>query len=112
MYSIRKSITPSADSRNHCNEYQYIKARIELLELLAEADEDVTNGRVSPIQDTFNNLRTMLKGRYNETQNLRADTADIGENLLHVLLQLVANRLQRGTKKAPEYGTFPDFQTE
>ena len=83
-----------------------MKSGIELLELLAEADEDVTNGRVSPIQDTFNNLRTMLKGRYNEIQNLRADTADIGENLLHVLLhvllQLVANPLQRGTKKAPE----------
>lgn len=47
---------------------------------------------------------------------VRTDTADIGENLLHVLLhvllQLVANRLQQGTKKAPEYGTFPDFQTE
>ena len=43
---------------------------------------------------------------------VRTDTADIGENLLHVLLQLVANPLQRGTKKAPEYGTFPDFQTE
>ena len=40
----------------------------------------------------------------------------IGENLLHVLLhvllQLAANSLQQGTKKAPEYGTFPDFQTE
>ena len=36
---------------------------IELLELLAEADEDVAYGRVSPIQDTFNDLRAMLKGK-------------------------------------------------
>ena len=40
-----------------------MKSGIKLLEWLAEADEDVTNGRVSPIQDTFNNLRAMLKGR-------------------------------------------------
>ena len=38
-----------------------MKSGIKLLELLAEADEDITNGRASPIQDTFNNLRTMLK---------------------------------------------------
>lgn len=40
-----------------------MKSGIKLLELLVEADEDVTNGRASPIQDTFNNLRTMLKGK-------------------------------------------------
>ena len=90
MYSIRESIRPSADLRNHYNdiskqcresnvaviitvngrgdtvslsydEYQNIKARIELLELLAEADEDVANNRVAPIQDTFDDLRAMLK---------------------------------------------------
>ena len=32
-------------------------------ELLEEADEDVANGRVSPIQDTFHDLRAMLKGK-------------------------------------------------
>ena len=45
------------------DEYKSMKSRIELLELLAEADEDVANGRVSPIQDTFNDLRVMLKGK-------------------------------------------------
>ena len=45
------------------DEYKSMKSRIELLELLAEADEDVANGRVSPIQDTFNDLRAMLKGK-------------------------------------------------
>lgn len=43
------------------DEYKSMKSRIELLELLAEADEDVAYGRVSPIQDTFNDLRAMLK---------------------------------------------------
>ena len=38
-----------------------MKARLELLEILAEADEDVRNGRVAPVQDTFDDLRTMLK---------------------------------------------------
>ena len=90
MFSIRESIRPSADLRNHygeiskrCreeneaviitvngrgdtvslsyDEYQNMKSRIELLELLAEADEDVTNGRVAPINETFDELRTMLK---------------------------------------------------
>lgn len=38
-----------------------MKARIELLEILAEAEEDVRNGRVAPISDTFNDLRTVLQ---------------------------------------------------
>ena len=92
MYHIRESIRPSADLRNHYNEiskqyreekeaviitvngrgdtvslsydeYKNMKSRIELLKLLAEADEDVLNGRVSPIQDIFNDLRAMLKGK-------------------------------------------------
>ena len=45
------------------DEYKSMKSRIELLELLAEADEDVAYERVSPIQDTFNDLRAMLKGK-------------------------------------------------
>ena len=81
MYHIRESIRSSADLRNHYNEiskqcreeneaviitvngrgdtvslsydeYKSMKSRIELLELLAEADEDVAYERVSPIQDT------------------------------------------------------------
>ena len=38
-----------------------MKARLELLEILAEADEDVRNDRVAPVQDTFDDLRAMLK---------------------------------------------------
>lgn len=92
MYTIRESIRPSADLRNHYNEiskqcreekeaviitvngrgdtvsisydeYQTLKSRIELLELLAEADEDIANGRVAPIKETFSDLRAMLKGK-------------------------------------------------
>ena len=90
MYAFKETIRPSADLRNHYNEiskqchennqavvitvngrgdtvslsyeeYQRMKARIELLEILAEADEDVANGRVEPIQNTFDDLRKMLK---------------------------------------------------
>ena len=91
MLSIQESIRPSADLRNHYNEiskqcredkeaviitvhgkgdtvslsfeeYQTMKARIELLETLAEAEDDVKNGRVAPISETFDDLRMLLKG--------------------------------------------------
>ena len=90
MLSIQESIRPSADLRNHYNEiskqckenkeaviitvngrgdtvslsyeeYQNMKARIELLEVLAEAEDDVKNGRVAPISDTFDDLRKMFQ---------------------------------------------------
>ena len=90
MYALQETIRPSADLRNHYNEvskqcrenneaviitvngrgdtvsisyeeYKRLKARIELLEILAEADEDVKYGRVAPIKDTFDDLRSMLK---------------------------------------------------
>lgn len=32
----------------------------ELLELLEKSEEDVRNGRVAPIEDTFEELREML----------------------------------------------------
>ena len=38
-----------------------MKARIELLEVLAEAEDDVRNGRVAPIDETFADLRAMLQ---------------------------------------------------
>ena len=89
MLSIQESIRPSADLRNHYNEiskqckenkeaviitvngrgdtvslsyeeYKNMKARIELLEVLAEAEDDVKNGRVAPISDTFDDLRKMF----------------------------------------------------
>ena len=90
MYSLQETIRPSADLRNQYSEvsrqcrenneaviitvngrgdtvslgyeeYKRMKARIELLEILAEADEDVRCGRVAPIKDTFDDLRELLK---------------------------------------------------
>ena len=92
MLSNKESIRPSADLRNHYSEisrqcredreaviitvngrgdtvslsydeYQNMKARIELLEILADAEDDVKNGRTAPITDTFDDLRkTLLEG--------------------------------------------------
>ena len=90
MLSLQETIRPSADLRNHYNdiskqckekkeaviitvngrgdtvslsyeEYKNMKARIELLEVLAEAEDDVRNERVAPITDTFDDLRAMLQ---------------------------------------------------
>ena len=89
MMMFRETIRPSADLRNHYNdisrqcrenreaviitvngrgdtvsvsyeEYQRLKARIELLEILAESDEDVRFGRVAPVQETFDDIRKSL----------------------------------------------------
>ncbi|MEI3526275.1 MAG: hypothetical protein V8Q27_09235 [Eubacteriales bacterium] len=38
-----------------------MKARIELLEILAEAEDDVQNSRTAPITDTFDDLRAILQ---------------------------------------------------
>ena len=46
-------------------EYRRMKARIELLEVLAEAEEDVNAGRVAPMENTFADLRDILKGKQN-----------------------------------------------
>lgn len=90
MFLLQETIRPSADIRNHYNEiskqckenkeaviitvngrgdtvtlayeeYKNMKSRIELLEILAEAENDVKNGRVSPISETFADLRAMLQ---------------------------------------------------
>ena len=90
MLALQETIRPSADLRNHYNEiskqckenneaviitvngrgdtvsmsyddYKNMKSRIELLEILAEADDDVRNERIAPIEDTFDNLRNILK---------------------------------------------------
>ena len=90
MLSIKETIRPSADLRNHYNEiskqcredkeaviitvngrgdtvslsyeeYNNMKSRIELLEILAEAEGDVKNGRVAPMSETFDDLRAMLR---------------------------------------------------
>ncbi len=91
MLPIQETIRPLADLRNHYQEisklcrdnreaviitvngrgdtvslsyeeYKRMKARIELLELLAESEEDVKYGRVAPAEDTFADLRSLLKG--------------------------------------------------
>lgn len=91
MYAFQESIRPSADLRNHYSdisklcreekeaviitvngrgdtvslsyeEYKRLKARMELLEILAESEEDVRNGRVAPISNTFDDLRKTLEG--------------------------------------------------
>ena len=90
MLALQETIRPSADLRNHYSEiskqckenneaiiftvngrgdtvtiayeeYKRMKSRLELLETLSEAEEDVQNGRIAPIEDTFNNLRSILK---------------------------------------------------
>ena len=89
MLTMQETIRPSADLRNHYNEiskqchednkaviitvngrgdtvslsyeeYNRMKSRLELLEILAESEEDVRSGRVAPIKDTFDDLRVIL----------------------------------------------------
>ena len=89
MFSYQEKIRPSADLRNHYSEiskqcreeneaviitingrgdtvslsyeeYKRMKSRIELLEILTEAEDDVKNGRVAPVRETFDDLRQML----------------------------------------------------
>ena len=91
MLSLQETIRPSADLRNHYHEiskqcregneaviitvngrgdtvslgyeeYKRMKARIELLEILEEASDDVRNGRIAPIEETFDDLRMQLQG--------------------------------------------------
>ena len=94
MLNLQESIRPSADLRNHYSEisklcregkeaviitvngrgdtvslsyeyYRKLKARLELLELLAEAENDAATERTAPMEETFNDLRSMLKeGRF------------------------------------------------
>ena len=92
MSSLAETIRPSADLRGRYSEisrqcredrkaviitvngrgdtvslgyeqYQQMKAQIELLELLGEAEEDVRNGRVAPMQESFDSLRAELLSR-------------------------------------------------
>lgn len=89
MSAIQETIRPSSDLRNHYNEisrqcreereaviitvngrgdtvslsyeeYKRMKARIELLEILTEAENDVQNGKTAPLKDTFEDLRSVL----------------------------------------------------
>ncbi len=85
-------IRPSSDLRNHYNEistqcresknaviitvngrgdtvvlglqqYNQMKSELELLRTLAEAEDDVKNGRLAPVQDSFDQLRASLLDR-------------------------------------------------
>ncbi len=44
-------------------EFENMKAELELLRSLAEAEDDVANGRVSTIGNTFNDIRNNLNAR-------------------------------------------------
>lgn len=44
-------------------EYKKMKARVELLEILTEAEDDVRNGRLAPVSETFDDLRKLLQER-------------------------------------------------
>ena len=91
-----ETIRPSSDLRNHyneiskqCNEerthviitvngrgdtavlglqdYYQMKSELELLRTLAEAENDVKNGRVAPMQDTFDDIRqSLLRRQFDE----------------------------------------------
>ena len=87
-------IRPSADLRNHYNEiskqcreertpviitvngrgdtavlglqdYYQMKSELELLRNLAEAEDDIREGRVAPMQKTFDDIRAALMTRKN-----------------------------------------------
>lgn len=91
---MKPEIRPSSDLRNHYSEiskqcresreaviitvngrgdtavlglqdYYQMKSELELLRTLAEAENDVENGRLAPIQDSFNDLRASLLERMN-----------------------------------------------
>ncbi len=47
-------------------EYYQMKSELELLRTLAEAEEDVVNGRVAPIKNTFDDIRKYLIERKND----------------------------------------------
>ena len=44
-------------------QYGKMKAEIELLKMLAEAEDDVNNGRTAPIKETFDDVRKNLLAR-------------------------------------------------
>lgn len=46
-------------------DYYQMQAELELLRTLADAEEDVKQGRVSPVKKTFDDLRSELSARKN-----------------------------------------------
>jgi len=92
---MEANIRPSADLRNHYNEiskqcketrdaviitvngrgdtavlglrdYYQMKAELELLRVLADAEDDVENDRIGSMQDSFDDLRVSLRKRKTE----------------------------------------------
>ena len=45
----------------HMKNIKNMNVRIELLEIMAEAEDDVRNVRVTPASETFGDLRKMLQ---------------------------------------------------
>lgn len=89
---MEENIMPSSELRNHYNEiakqcketreaviitvngrgdtavlglqdYKQMRAELELLKTLADAEEDVANGRISSMQNSFDDLRQSLMKR-------------------------------------------------
>lgn len=58
MLTLQETIRPSSLTYE---EYKRMKARIELLEILAEAENDVKNEAVAPMCETFDDLRDILR---------------------------------------------------
>jgi prevent-host-death family protein len=48
-------------------EYYQLKSELELLRTLAEAEEDVREKRVAPMQNTFDDIRKVLSEKNNGT---------------------------------------------
>ena len=46
-------------------EYNQMTAELELLRTLADAEEDIARGRVAPVQETFDDIRSALLARGN-----------------------------------------------
>lgn len=42
------------------HEYEQMKAELELLRMLSEAEEDVAQGRIAPMEQTFTGIRESL----------------------------------------------------
>jgi hypothetical protein len=51
---------PSSDLIDRLQKYDQMKSELELLRILAEAEHDVHNGRVAPMQKSLDELRAFL----------------------------------------------------
>ena len=60
MITLQESVKPSEDLRNHYSDISK-QFREQLLEILAEAEDDVKNERTAPVSETFHELRVMLQ---------------------------------------------------